>query len=62
MLKSVKYSWSYGPNEVCDNMNNITKTKHELGAGACPGGMSKPLYEGRMGSRVKINTLWGNTG
>jgi len=43
-------------------MNDITKTRHELGAGACPGGMSKPLYEGRMGSRVKINTLWGNTG
>jgi len=43
-------------------MNDITKTRHELGTGAYSGGMSKPLYEERMDDRAEMNTLWRNTG
>jgi len=38
-------------------MNNIAKTRYELGAGVCPGGAKKLLYEGRIYSRAEMNTL-----
>jgi len=38
-------------------MNDVAKTRYELGAGACPGSINKPLYEGRMHGRAETNTL-----
>jgi len=38
-------------------MNDVAKTWHELGTGACPGGANEPLYEGRIYDRTEMNTL-----
>jgi len=38
-------------------MNNVAKTRYELGTGVCPGGANKLLYEGKIYSRAEMNTL-----
>jgi len=43
-------------------MNNVAKTRYELGVRACPGGANEPLYEGKTHSKAEINTLWRNIG
>ena len=34
MLKLVKYSWSYGPNEVCDNLFKLSTGASDFAIGA----------------------------
>ena len=38
-------------------MNNVAKTRYELGTGVYPGGANKLLYEGKIYSRAEMNTL-----
>jgi len=38
-------------------INDVAKTRHELGIGAYPRSTNKPLYERRTCGRTKINTL-----
>ena len=38
-------------------INDVAKTRHELGIGAYPRSTNKPLYERRMCGRTKMNTL-----